>query len=140
MSEANKQTEFNGHSKAKPEIQRYSVAKGKYSSRLNKTDRPTSTAATSENNRTDNTRYQNKNQYYRHDSSRNGKYSSYYYEDDYNDEYQEPETYKKNPTKSAITEEKSSTEQKQRDSLKNIKQSQSQETDTVNEFHRVSLT
>ncbi len=45
MSESNSKTDFNSNKNSnrmnKPEIQRYSVAKGKYSSRLN-SDRPSS--------------------------------------------------------------------------------------------------
>jgi hypothetical protein len=41
MSELNIKTDSNSNKKTKPEIQRYSVAKGKYSSQLN-SDRPSS--------------------------------------------------------------------------------------------------
>jgi len=41
MSELNIKTDLNSNKKTKPEIQRYSVAKGKYSSQLN-SDRPSS--------------------------------------------------------------------------------------------------
>lgn len=66
MSESNSKTDSNTnknhHRGAKPEIQRYSVARGKYSSRLN-SDRPSSGG----NSKNSNHHYQNNSSYYEND-------------------------------------------------------------------------
>ncbi|CAF0975725.1 unnamed protein product [Adineta ricciae] len=84
MSDVNSKTDLNtdknNNRSNKPEIQRYSVSKGKYSSRLNP-DRPTSG-----NSKTSNT-HQNKNQYYRYDSN--------YYDD--NQYYNQSRPRRRNP-------------------------------------------
>ncbi|CAF1446008.1 unnamed protein product [Rotaria magnacalcarata] len=67
----------------KPEIQRYSVAKGKYSSRLNN-DRPSSG-----NSKNSNSYNNKKNECYYHDSS--------YYDNDYNNYQEKPQ--RKSPKK-----------------------------------------
>ncbi|CAF3881571.1 unnamed protein product [Adineta steineri] len=95
MSESTNKTDLNlnknNNRMNKPEIQRYSVAKGKYSSRLN-TDRPTSSNTTKNSN----TQYNNnKNQYYRNDSS--------YYD---NDQYDyRPKSQRKTPKPKVIEPE-----------------------------------
>lgn len=82
MSESNRKSDLNGPSKNKPEIQRYSVAKGKYSSRLQQNERPSS-GSTQGNAKSVNPRHQQNQQYYRQDSYGHGNYydeEEYYYE------------------------------------------------------------
>ena len=103
MSEATKNAEpTNSAAKAKPEIQRYSVSKGKYSARLHKNDRPPANSAQG-NVKTSNQRYQNNNQYYQYDSYDNGHYSSYYDDQDYYYDYhqQYPSRSQQKPQNSA---------------------------------------
>ena len=89
MSESTKNAEpTSSAAKAKPEIQRYSVSKGKYSARLHKNERPATNSAQG-NVKTSHQRYQNNNQYYHYDSYDNGNYASYYDDQEYYYDYQQ---------------------------------------------------
>ena len=102
MSDSKSKADSTSTARSKPEIQRYSVAKGKYSSQL-QTDRPSSTASNSHerNSKNGTARSNPKNTRYPNDGYGNGNYSSYYPEanadeDEYYYNYQ-PRPPRKNP-------------------------------------------
>lgn len=113
MSESNSKTDLNSNKNysraAKPEIQRYSVAKGKYSSRLN-SDRPSSG-----NSKNSNHHYQN---------------NSTYYDNDYYN-YQQQRSQRKNPKPKPIENEV-----KKPEILANIKDASNSETESVIKIKR----
>ena len=101
MSDSNRRTDPNVPGKNKPEIQRYSVARGKYSSRLNQNERPSS-SSTQGSSKSVNPRHQQNNQYYRQDPYANGNYSSYYEDEEYYYGQYPSRPARKNPPKKEV--------------------------------------
>jgi hypothetical protein len=137
MSESTNKADGNFTSKNKPEIQLYSVSKGKYSSRLNKSECSPS-ELTQGNSRTSNSRQQNKNANYNQASYDTGNYSSYYDDESYYESYP-TRRQRKNPAVKSSVQSGKMNSVKAKESFPNAKYPSGSEAESVNTIVHLML-